>query len=117
MLPVNKQGDLNTQRAGLAKGSSSIPITGFKHLKAGTRSSFVSIKYYRKDHNNRPIKPDANCSVGKLASEQLCLFCQTSAGKPNNRIPKSYKIKEPTCVNILLVVCILPLPLWEFKLL
>lgn len=116
MLPVNKQ-DLNTHHPGPLKGLSSIPITGFKHLKAGTRSSFVSSKYYQKDHNNRPIKPDANCSIGKLASEQLCLFCQTSAGKPNNRIPKSYKIKEPTYVNILLVVCILLLPLWEFKVL
>lgn len=115
MLPVNKQGDVNTQCPGPVKGSSSIPVTGFEHLKAGTRSSFVSSKYYQKDHNNRPIKP--NCSIGKLASEQLCLFCQTSAGKPNNRIPNSYKIEEPTYVNILLVVCILPLPLWKFKLL
>lgn len=117
MLPVNKQGDVNTQCPGPVKGSSSIPVTGFEHLKAGTRSSFVSSKYYQKDHNNRPIKPNTNCSIGKLASEQLCLFCQTSAGKPNNRIPNSYKIEEPTYVNILLVVCILPLPLWKFKLL
>lgn len=116
MLPVNKQGNLNTQRPGPAKGSSSILMTGFKHLKAGTRSSFVSSKYYQKDHNNRPIKPDANCSTGKLASEQQCLLCQTSAGKPNNHIQKSYKTKEPICVNILSVVCILQLPLWEFKL-
>lgn len=116
MLPVNEQGYLKTQRPGAAKASSSSLITGLKHLKAGTRGSFVSNKYYQKDHNNRPIKPDANCSIGKLASEQQCLFCQTSAGKPNNRIQKSYKIKELTCVNILSVVCILQLPLWEFKL-
>lgn len=76
-------------------------MIAFKHLKAGTRSSFVSSKYYRKDHNNQPIKPDANCSVGKLASEQQCFFCQPSSGKPNNCSQKSYKTKS----LLVLILC------------